>query len=226
MNTNFLFNKKNLYLALSLVAILLSAKYIFNFQVLTTYERIDNPRGCKYYMTMESMLANYPLLSFDKANTRYIKNKIVQFEADLQKRSSNPVTTAYAKNYYGVLAKLNLSSIKQVSGSRKLIALAKQTYRNMDQFYLDEQLFCQNPLYDTVHMTAVRQLLYYHLGGLYYDLFPNVHIRVESAVNKWVEAGVFPGFFVNNQTTSLDTRFLVGIPLLTALYVIPGYDFW
>lgn len=37
--------------------------------------------------------------------------------------------------------------------------------------------------------------------------------------------GPSPGLFINNQTTTMDTRFMTGVPLLTALYVLPKSNF-
>ncbi len=216
--------KHSLQFIICLSAILLSAYYVFSFQAIQTNEFDGNPNGCPYYITMESLLANYRMMSLDSANAKFIKNKMLRFENDLQKRSLNPLVQGYEKNYYATLLAHNVNSINKVNDISLLIALAQQSYKGMDQFYLDEKLFCINPLYDPIK-NGTRMMFYYHLGGLYNNLFPDLYTRVLFAVKSWEGTAVFPGFFVNNQTTILDTRFLVGMPLLTALYILPGYDF-
>jgi len=183
-------------------------------------EWADNPEKCPYYITLQSLLANYPLLSGDKANERFIKQRLLQFEKDIQQsEASSAIISKYSQRYYNALG---LASIR-FANSNQVIAAAKNTYPIVDAYYLDNRLFCTNPLYQWAeHRT--RRILLYNISSLY-EYSPSRFMRILSAMPQGPQLGVFSGFFVNNQSTTLVSQFMTGIPLFTALYIMPGYDY-
>lgn len=205
--------------------LIICAMKLFPFERIQTNELADNPQGCPYYITLQSILANYPLMANDKANARFIQTRLVQFEHDLA-QSTAPAAALldYKKNYYTTLNLFGLQSMVAVNNAEIIIPVARSTYVNIDKYYFDPRVSCVNPLYQWKKNHS-RRILYYNLGGFYYDQIPDKFARIQFAVDSGMHLGAFPGFFVNNQTTALGTQFMTGMPMLTALYVIPTYNY-
>jgi hypothetical protein len=214
------------FLSTLVVMIIIAASIpLFPLQNMKSNHLVDNSIYCPYYVSLQSVLANYPLLSFDKANITFIKQRMMKFEQDLvSNKSSANLITPYSETYYKNLASHGLTSVNAVTNPQLILALANTNVSNIDNFYFDEKLNCSNRLIDwkTGHTTNI---LNYNIGGMYFNNFTNPYTRILFSVDMGVHLGVFPGFFVNNQTTSLGTQYLTGMPILTALYVIPGYNF-
>lgn len=213
---------RRLYYIIAVLLILISIPF-FSFHRIADNQLADNPQGCRYYITLLSLLSNYQSLASDKANADYIKNRIFQFEKDINHAKKSPdIINEYKNKYHAVLNQFGVKSIKSVRAEDS-IAVADKSYDFIDGYYLDDRLYCINPLYFQVASHS-RRILQYNFGGLYYRI-PDRHSRILVAFPNDSQLGVFSGSFVNNQTTALETQFETGMPLLTALYVLPKYDF-
>jgi len=221
---SFSWKGKVLFYSLSLLLVLGTCA-LFPLEFTRTAEQADNPQHCPYYISLQSILATYPLLANDKANIVFIKNKILKFENKLQKKTPahKDIFEAYLRPYLAQLASYHVTSIKQVETEENILTIAKNSYPFIDAYYLNTRFFCLNPLYHWDPLSS-RRILRYNLNGLY-DRIPSPYSRIISAVSEVWLTGSSPGFFINNQTTTMDTRFLTGMPLLTALYVLPKFDF-
>lgn len=221
MNRFHQFKNKIVFITFSILLICISSM-IMPFDFLKSIETADNPQNCPYYITLQTILANYPLLASDKANLGFIQQRMMQFENDVNAANASNIILKYKQDYYRELAGAGLTSIK-LAASDQVIKAAKNTYRTIDKYYLDDRLYCINPLYDWTKSNTHRILLY-NLGSLY-EQIPNRYMRIMSVIPMGPQLGVFSGFFVNNQTTILSAQFMTGMPLLTALYIMPNYDF-
>lgn len=200
-----------------------AAFYLFPIHYLTSNEAADNPQGCPYYITLQSILTNYGSMSHDKANAAFIKNKLTKFESDVVRTDlSKSVTAPYKIKYDKILDTFRIQSAAGID-ALTAVSIAKKSYPVLDGFYTNEKLFCRNPMYSWENNHS-RRVLHYNFGGLF-DQLPNRFSRIQFVSDSGAHLGVFPGFLVNNQTTALGTQFMTGLPLLTALYVIPGYSF-
>lgn len=203
--------------------LILLALMLFPLERLASNEEADSAASCPYYLSLESLLASYPLLASDPANAQYIKHNLLKFENRMSYPTlSAEVISKYKTPYYNELAKLNLSSIKHVKSADSIINIAHKTASTVDGFYLDKSVNCINTLYNWEGQT--RRIIRFNLNGLY-DQIPDKYSRILMAIQTdWI-TGSSPGFFILNQTETLDTRFGTGLPLLTALYVLPKDDF-
>lgn len=221
-----MFNTRNaIYVGISVILMLITGMGVFKFTPLQSNKLADNPKNCPYYISLQSLLANYQPLRFDKANIALIKQRLLAFE----KQTLNPIkgqeiVKSYRAKYLQVLQNYDLKSIATTTDSAIILAVANQAFLNIDNFYFDERVSCVNPLYEWLPNHS-RRILKYNLGGIFYGLIPDNNARIGFTNDKCEQLGVFPGYNVNNQTTTISTQFLTGMPLLTALYVIPGYNY-
>lgn len=194
-------------------------------QVIRTHAKADHNPNCHYYITLHSVLGNSVGLSFDAANRRFIKDKIIKFESDLaSKGKTQPVSAGiYRAQYREILAQYGVSSIRKIDKAQQLDSFAWSVYPIVDHFYLDPDMFCWNKLYWWISGSS-RRILRYNLGGMYNHI-DSRYKRILAAYPNDSQLGVYSGFLVNNQTTTLGTQFMTGMPLLTALYVLPYYDY-
>ncbi len=214
------------YLSIAFLCLVFSGLtfLLFPLEFLRTNELADNPKGCQYYITLQSTLVNYATLTYDQANAEYIKKRLLQSEADLNKSSlSSKIGAKYRNDYDVILQKNGITSVAMLHREQDIIPLARALAPVVDQFYLDERVSCVSPLIDSIK-PASRRILQYNVAGLY-DQIPDKLSRIQVVVDSGFHLGVFSGLFVNNQTTTLETQFMTGIPLLSALYVIPWYNF-
>ncbi|HEX4046060.1 MAG TPA: YfhO family protein [Gammaproteobacteria bacterium] len=191
-------------------------------QFIQTNELADNPQGCPYYITLQSILANYPLLASDKANSQLIKTRLLQFEKNVS-QSTNPAVITYKNAYFNALRQFNLTSVNTVQSQTTLLTIAKQTTSTVDNYYLDSRLFCINPLYQW-NASHSRRILRYNLSNTLNNM-SNRFSRVLASLPDAQQLGIFSGFFVNNQTTTLGPQFMTGTPFITALYILPKHNF-
>jgi hypothetical protein len=212
---------KRMLASLCLVAI---ALFLYPIETMKTNQMADNPQGCSYYISLQTLLTNYPLLSFDKANVQFIKKRLQAFEISVVENKNPAVAASYQQQYQTVLNQYRVSSIDQVSAREKVLAIAKSAANIIDNYYFDTRVSCVLPMYDW-KQTYTRHILNFNLGGLYDGLPIQRFERILFTNDSGIHLGDFPGFFVNNQTTTLGTQFMTGMPLLTALYVLPRYQF-
>jgi hypothetical protein len=217
--------REKVFTILTSLLVIISSFSLFPFEMIKTDELADNPKNCPYYISLQSILANYPLLSFDRANVIFIKQRLIKFEQDIvRNKSPKNLIKPYSNSYQNILSAYGLSSISNTNNSNIILTIANKSVSTIDNYYFDEKLNCPIPLQDWKR-TYSRRVLNYNLGGMYYKTFNNPYLRILFSVDSGVHIGVFPGYFVNNQTTTLTTQFLTGMPILTALYVVPTYDF-
>jgi hypothetical protein len=210
---------KTIFVIVGLIIIAVSAK-LFSFHRISSNERADNPLSCPYYVTLESILANYPLLATDKANIQFIKQKVYQFEKDI-KLSKSDITLNYKNKYQAMLNKFSINSIDNLTKNSLILTFANSIYKTIDDYYLDPRLFCINPLY-IQRSDANRRIMHYNIASLYNQI-PNRFMRILAANSNDDQLGVYSGFFVNNGTTTLGPQFMSGLPMVSALYVMPKY---
>jgi hypothetical protein len=218
--------KRQLFFGIIAAFLISSMIKLFPFETLKSNETAGNPDNCMYYFTLQSVLASYPLMAEDKANIRMIKKKLTDFE-HVVKRSPNKTNATLQKatsGYFASLAQFNLQSIRKTNNEALILAIAKQNAVNIDNYYLDRTNFCISPLYNWYGPIPSRRVLRFNLAGLY-DHLPNKFSRILPAVHDDWLTGSNPGFYLVNQTTTLDARFMTAMPLVTALYLLPKYDF-
>ena len=214
---------KKLFFSCCVVVVICGVLSLFPLATLTNNEKTDNPAACIYYITLQSLLTSYPLLASDAANAQLIKNKLLKFERNIA-HATNQAGLAYKNTYYAALATANVTSIATVTDAASILQLARVTGPTIDQFYLDKNFYCLHPLYAWHGAPAARRILRYNLAGLY-DQLPRPYTSILSAVaDDWL-TGSNAGLYLINQTTTVDARFMTGYPLLTALYMLPKYDF-
>ncbi|HEX4046057.1 MAG TPA: YfhO family protein [Gammaproteobacteria bacterium] len=207
-------------LTISLVAVV---GMLFPLERIPANPRQNNLQDCQYYLSLQSILSNYPGLASDKANINLIKRRLVTFENDVHSSSQPALAKVYQTQYANTLKKFNINSISSVQSTPLILAIAKNSYKTIDNYYLDDKLFCINPLYHW-EPTHQRRILRHNLMGLYTEL-PDHFQRILSAAQAEWTIGPAPGLLPINQTTTMDTRFMTGLPLLTALYVLPKFNF-
>jgi hypothetical protein len=206
-----------LFNVVSVIFILSIISYI-PIEPLVSYETADNNgASCPYYFTLQSLLTSYPQLSGDKANLKYIKDRLVRFERKMRKPTPSFLINDYKVPYYNSLAALNLTSINQTKSPSAIIKAATQTFPIVDKFYLDTRIYCRSTYFEWGSQS--RRILRYNLNGMY-DLAPPYSRVLMATTTDWI-TGNSPGLFVLNQNETLDTRFMTGLPLLSALYVLP-----
>lgn len=209
-----------------IICLLLSgvALAFFPLHRILTNENADNPHHSSYYITLQAVLANYPLLAYDAANIRFIKHRLARFENDTSGASAlNKITKYYRQQYQKVLNQYHVRSINDVDNQNKIFHIAKESSTIIDHYYLDKRLFEINPLYFPGEHDS-RRILRYNFAGVYGQL-PSRYLRALVAMPTDSQTGVFSGFFVNNGSTTLTTQFITGMPILTALYVMPEHNF-
>lgn len=221
---NLLKTRPNYLYYLIGIILIISMSQFLPFRRIKSNERADNPQGSPYYITLLSIVSNYSLLDSDHANLKLIKNKLLQFEKEM-KESTDPVEiiSNYRQSYHNALSTFGLTSIKDASNDNTIVDIARKAAGTVDNYYLDSRLFSINPLYFPKGSHS-RRILQYNLGGLYDNAF-NKYSRIVVAFPNDSQLGIFSGYFVNNQTTTLETQFMTGMPLLTALYVLPKYNY-
>ncbi|MES2217668.1 MAG: hypothetical protein V4501_04575 [Pseudomonadota bacterium] len=206
---------------------------VFPISAIQSKEKSDNPQNCPYYITIQSILANSTLLASDKANVKFIKSRLMRFEKDIKKSGyTSAAVSEYRANYYQALSQLGLNTINFANSDSLILNIARKVDNIVDSYYLDNNIFCVNRSYtwNTSHTlftnphVNLRRILQYNLAALY-DQLPSRYMRIVGASQDEFQLGVFSGFFVNNQTTSLNIQLMTGIPILTALYVLPKDNF-
>lgn len=195
---------------------------VFPSQIITDGIREDNPEACAYYISLQSLLANYRMLAKDKANLTLIKNRLLKFENDLKrKKSPLNILSQYKVKFKAALAGVNINSVTKMADAHTIIAFAQKNSRLIDAFYLDPHFYCVTPLYDWTKVK--RKVMRYNLTSLYENI-PNKYSRIVAAsIDDTLTSPL--AYFFNNQTATMDVRFATGMPLLTSLYVMPKYDF-
>jgi hypothetical protein len=220
------FKRDFIFTLVCFVAIFIASKY-FSWNRILNNEAEYNAQFCTYYISLQSLLANYPLISKDKANLDFIKSKLAKFEVDINnKLLPKSILAGYSINYFGVLKRYNLNSISNCRDPNVVIQITKESYVNIDNFYLDKKLFCINPMYDWTKQRGnlAYRILRYNLSGLYISIPTEYSVIMSAIADDWI-AGPTAGLLFNNQTSTFDARFMTAMPLLTALYALPKYDF-
>lgn len=205
--------------------LMLMSLLVLPLQFLETKQLAGNPEGCPFYITLQASLANYKMFASDKANAGYIKQRLVDFEGAVSanQSSSAALVAKYQTRYQQQLKKFSLDSIRNVKDTSQLLLVARAVAPVVDGYYLDKKVSCVNPLLKW-KSNDVKRILQYNMGGLY-DQLPDINSRILFSVESCPQLGAFPGFFVNNQSTTLGTQFMTGAPLLSALYVLPKYNY-
>ncbi|MCD6038616.1 MAG: Bacterial rane protein YfhO [Gammaproteobacteria bacterium] len=216
--------EKGLYFAAIFLIIIMVIGLLPKERIINT-EAEYNYEGCNYYISLQSLLANYPLLSNDDANLRLIKDRLIKFESDLTSTtlSTAYILTNYKLQYSNLLKTYGINSISSMTNAVDILAIAKKASYVVDNFYLDSRIYCINPLYDWSKHRH-RRVLRYNLSGLYGKISNKYSFILSAISDDWL-TGSAPGLFTINQSTVLDTRYMSGLPLLTALYVLPKYNF-
>lgn len=206
--------------------------------------RIGNPAACSYYITLAANLANMPNLSGDRANLEFLRDRLVAFEEDVALRRL-PDAEIHAKTYSRIISSFGATTARGLA-PQQILPAVRALARVVDDAMLDERGCVYPPMIDGDNL-AVKWVIRYNNDALYQGL-PGRHLRVMGATGrpptfssetKKYEAplvkplprttdshlGLGAGLFVNNATTTVDSRFMMGYPLLHALYLYPGYHF-
>jgi hypothetical protein len=180
-----------LFNVVSVIFILSIISYI-PIEPLVSYETADNNgASCPYYFTLQSLLTSYPQLSGDKANLKYIKDRLVRFERKMRKPTPSFLINDYKVPYYNSLAALNLTSINQTKSPSAIIKAATQTFPIVDKFYLDTRIYCRSTYFEWGSQS--RRILRYNLNGMY-DLAPPYSRVLMATTTDWI-TGNSPGLF-------------------------------
>jgi len=189
-----------------------------------------NPQHCSYYLMLSSLLANYPLLKGDAANTLEIRNRLSTFERDVKSHNA----TGYDKQYQEALKKFSVATSRDIKGASSLYAFALTAAPIVDRFYFDGAYSCVHPV--ARHNLGIDgRFIRANIASLYSGL-PTPFLRIgdftdNGTTHTLINAtgllsfGVGPGLFIHNSTMDFDPRFGVGFPMLHGLYLCPGFDF-
>lgn len=208
------FAKSSAILALNiLIALTCFGLSFFPFEKLSSY------KDCPYYITLESNLANYQGMRYDQANIGFIKNRIIGFESDLNKRNIEQVNK-YSTPYRELLRNFSVISADQLSDDQ-VVKFSENFYKIIDGFYLDKKFNCVS---EKIHPPVYRdsKTLKYNLDGIYFNS-TNAYERIMSSGLSDIAQGTGHGLLMHNNTSTLDSRFMMGYPTLHALYSIPKY---
>jgi hypothetical protein len=164
-------------------------------------ELADNPHGCPYYITLQSLLAHYAPLAGDAANGHFLQERMTAFERDGLTQPT-VVSQLYRDPYFDALRSLGIKTISSIQDATQIEMVARKTYQAIDGFYLDPRAYCSNPLYSFDLKNRKRRILRYNLAGLY-DELPDSHSTILNSESKpdW-GAGPVSGLLFNNQTTT------------------------
>ena len=185
-----------------------------------------NPGGCPYYITLQSQYANHLGLKGDLANAAYFRERLVAFERDLIKIKvyDNVTRSEYQKK---LKEKFNFSSSEDIPLEQVFSVVAGMA-KFVDAFYLSDDA-CVHPL---LYKPLVRKrLVAFNLDGMYFsdpDPFKLVVPATRGEGPYWssdAHLGLGIGRRLHSSMTTLDNRFMMGQPLIHAIYLIPGHDF-
>lgn len=168
---------------------------------LTTHATIANPQHCRYQISLQSLLVNYSGLQYDAANLDFIKSQLLTYQTD---------------SHRDLL-------IQKSSSKEEVLSIAHRAYKQIDQFYLENNANCLYPFLTKKHGLPEEVLLYN--VDAYYTNLPNPYLRILGATGNDDHLGIGPGLLIHNASTTYDNRFVASSPLLNALYMIPQYDF-
>jgi len=184
-----------------------------NLPTIISQSTDDNPENCDYYIGLGAHLVNYSALANDAANLQFIKFHMLKFENDLSNMTAN---NAYKEQYFKLLNKSNYNGIKSIKNADDITSLASSNKMLIDRFYMDKQFNCVNPL---LYISVRKRILHYNYDAMYANI-PNRFMRIIAATNDENHLGLGSGLFINNATETFEHRYLIGYPLLQALYPI------
>ncbi len=188
---------------------------------------IDNPNGCRFYVTNQSIAANSRGLLGDTATIPFLRRRLSTFEDTLKKDETSATAAQYQDElrHYGAPRAEDLADpvipdfFRDVARLSDSVAFASPN--------------CVNPL--VVGPGIVKRIVRFALDGLYEhipspfmrilpavtvpDVYPKPDFRNDSHV------GLGPGLLMDRNTTTVDNKFMMSYPLLHALYLIPNFDF-
>ncbi len=207
----------------SLFVILISVPFIIFSPAITQFQTgrlIDNLNDCQPYIALQTLLVNQRNLSQDAANTAYIKIKLIKFEEDIA--SSNLPTTEMV--YEKVLSDYGQSSARYLK-TADVIAFAHRVAKTIDQYYLTQSNCISNAMSPAGHFPVWR-IADYNNSAIFssIDSIENTN-RISFATFSDNSLGVGDGLFINNGNTSVDARFVSALPIINAIYLIPGFNF-
>ncbi len=210
------------------IALLFFQAHLFPMHPLYT---VDKSYNCPYYITLQSNLANYLGLSGDRANLPFIKNRLEKFESDLAK-NKNIQLQSYAGQYQQVLEKHLITTAKNLP-ENQVIGFSNDSYKIIDDFYLNKNLNCVNPL--LAHSSPQDDIkweksLWYNLDGIYYGLNKNFERIVQAKIydDRYYQDyppvfGIGNGYLMHNNTLASDSRFVISYPTIHSLYLTPNH---
>lgn len=190
------------------------------------------PQRCPYYSLLEGDLANYPLLKGDQANADRIRNRLTGFELALK---DYPNTDNYTRQYQQALEQSRIHTAGDIPDAAGVYAFARSVAPLIDRFYTDPASNCVHPA-DSRYDFGDKIFLLPSLASLFSGL-PTPFLRIAGFTDdeniprliSWdpssILFGVGTGLFIHNSSGSFDSRFMVGAPLVHALYLLPGNDF-
>jgi len=208
---------------------------------LKTGHKIGNPAGCSYYISLRANLANFDNLARDTANIEYLRHRLQVFEGE--NKPDQPAFQTGIKNYRKALLTFDAKSIDDVSDDL-VIDVVRASWRHIDNAYLNKGGCLYPPMVDGDNTTPKR-ISRFNNDSLYADI-PDRYARIISATGRTPgpeikrfetslagdrpritdsHLGLGSGRFINNGMTTLDSRFMMGFPLLHALYLYPNYHF-
>ncbi len=194
---------------------------------LSSGREIANPQACDYEITLSTHLANYPGLARDKANESFLLRKLLAFE---HSPAGQEATRPAARKFRESLAARGLASAAELTAA-SLLPFAREVAEALDEEAFGPES-CIYPHVQGINLSRDKGVHRYNNAGLYARL-PRPGLRILAATGDEItkltaprrvgsDLGVGHGLFIINSSTTLDTRFMMGSPLLHALYLLPG----
>jgi hypothetical protein len=211
---------------------LLAALIVCALIPLRPHDEYSNPQHCPYYVMLDALLANYPLLKGDPANALAIRDRLTGFERDIKTRGA----TDYDRKYRLLLEQSHIAGVSDIADASSLYVFARKAAPLVDGFYFDALYSCVHPA-ETKYGVGGRTSLLANVASLYSNL-PTPFLRLAGFTSKEsipeiigedisgnVSLGIGPGLFIHNSGGTYDARFMIGPVLPHALYLKPGFDF-
>ena len=188
---------------------------------------VDNPKGCHYYVSMQAGISNMDGLAKDKASLTYLQQRMVEFEQTAT-LARTPYTTKLLKDYRDrIRAEFNVGTASALSEAQ-IPSAARLLASVIDQLNLGPES-CVHPLIKGPGRW--KRLVQYNLDALYsqgVSPYQRILAATKGKGNPHSDdshLGLGAGLLNHSASTNLDSRFMMGIPLIHALYLIPGHDY-
>ncbi len=173
----------------------------------------QNPRDCRPYTLLATVLANYPGVAPDPSSLDALRQRFLDFERDVRE----PVDlrgTETARAYQALLGLARYQSASELV-REELLPAAIKLAPFLDHFYTNEYGCIYRPGFPKNYRVPDpnRAALLQSVGR---------NQRVLFATGDETAIGIGQGFLMHNAAESIDSRYMASFPPIHELYLMPG----